>query len=82
MWRLWRLRWEREGLRMFRIAWVDFRRSTVAFLYEKVAVSKRKRQATLGCFDPRLWFVSKGRVAALMIDRKSGKQTQNRETRP
>ena len=40
------------------VAEVDFDRPTVALLYEQVV--GRKRQATLGRFDPRPWFVSKG----------------------
>ena len=42
---------------------MDFCCSTVAVLYEKAAASVRR---TFGCFDPRPWFGSKGRVAALI----------------
>jgi len=66
MWRLWRWERERGGQREFRMAWVDFRRSTVVFLYGRGVASKRKRYATLGSFDPGPWFVSKGRVATLI----------------
>ena len=43
-----------------RVAWMGFDRSTVVLLYKRVVGLARKRQPTLGCFDPRLWFVSKG----------------------
>ena len=57
---------------------MDFCRSTVVVLYEKAVASVRGRQTTFGCFDPRPWFGSKGRVAG--FDRKCGKQSQNRVT--